>query len=543
MTVPGPGAPRPSVSERVSTVRSVSATVCQAVSGTSPCARVRGATKVPTPGRVTTAPSAVSRATARDTVTGLTRCCWTNSLLLGIRSPGAREASRVRSRSTRELVVLSSDMKDHDSAIASAPEALQEAQPQSLWHHRDFLRFWFGETLSLLGTQVTSLALPLTALYAFGATDEQMGLLRFLQLVPYIGFALIFGVWVDRVRRRTVMLWTNLARMVLIALVPLLYWLDALTLPTLLVCACAIGIASTLFDVSWMAFVPTLVKDPDHYVEASAKMGISSTASDVAGPGLAGVLVSALTAPVALLVDACSYAVSLISLLWIRTPEPRPAPPARRHVLRELRDGLDWVFRQPVLRWLALVGCCCNFSMVTVWTMFLLYGTNSLHLGSSALGTIFATASVGGLIGALLSRRVIARFPLGRVYLTAQTALLLGPAVIVLAGGPRPVVVALITASFFTTYLGLGVANVVIVSLRQTTTPPSMMSRMTACFRTLLFGGGALGGLTAGLLAGAIGEKNALTAAAVFSAAVVVALFFSPVTRLRTLPEPVRDPA
>ncbi|WP_371679401.1 MFS transporter [Streptomyces sp. NBC_01276] len=435
-------------------------------------------------------------------------------------------------------------MRDNSSTTEDAREALREAAPgRSLWHNRDFLRFWFGETLSLLGTQVTNLALPLTAIHAFGATDEQVGLLRFVQLAPYMGLALLFGVWVDRVRRRRVMLWTNLVRMVLVALVPLLHWLDALDMPVLLVCACAIGVASVLFDVSWMPFVPTLVKDPRHYVEAGAKMGVSSSAADVAGPGLAGVLVSVLTAPVALLVDAASYLVSALSLLLIRTPEPRPAPTAERHVLGELRDGLRWVLRQPVLRWLALVGFCCNFSMITVWTMFLLYGTHGLELSPTTLGTVFATASVGGLLGALVSRRAIARFPLGRVYFAAQSALLLGPSVIVLAGGPKPVVVGLVTASFFTTYLGLGIANVIIVSLRQISTPPSMMSRMTACFRTLLFGGGALGGLTGGLLTGAIGERNALAVAASCSAAVVVALVFSPVSRLRTLPTAIGEPS
>ncbi|MGW4649098.1 MFS transporter [Kitasatospora sp. NPDC004289] len=405
----------------------------------------------------------------------------------------------------------------------------------SLWRNGDFLKFWLGETVSLLGTQITNLALPLTAL-SFGATDEQVGLLRFLQLAPYLGLALLIGVWTDRVRRRPVMLGANLVRLVLLALVPLLYWQHALDLPVLLVIACAVGIASVAFDVSWMSYVPVLVGKPEHYVEAGAKTGASSSAADVAGPGLAGVLVSALSAPVALLVDACSYAVSLVSLLLIRTREPRPEPAAERHLLRELRDGLGWVMRDGVLRALALVGFCCNFSMVTVWTMFLLHGTHDLRLGPTALGAIFATASVGGLLGALISRRVIARFPVGRVYLVAQSALLLGPTLLATATGPRPVTIAMCVLSFLTTYLGLGVAGVVIVSLRQTLTPQSMMGRMTAAFRTLLFGGGALGGLTAGLLAGRIGPGPALTVAAVGSATVVIGLALSPVTRLKAMP-------
>jgi MFS family permease len=204
----------------------------------------------------------------------------------------------------------------------------------------------------------------------------------------------------------------------------------------------------------------------------------------------------------------------------------------------ELRDGLRWVFGNRLLRALALVGCCCNFSMVTVWTMFLLYGTDTLHLGPAEIGGVFAAASVGGLLGAAVSRPVIARFRTGRVYLVAQSALLLGPSLVVAAPahGPRPLLLGLCVASFFTTYLGLGVAGVVIVSLRQAVTPPSMMGRMTAVFRTLLFGGGALGGLSAGLLSGAIGARSALVVAAAASAVAVIGLVASPVSRIRALP-------
>ncbi|GAB2647834.1 MFS transporter [Kribbella swartbergensis] len=408
----------------------------------------------------------------------------------------------------------------------------------TLWRNTDFLKFWFGESLSLLGSQVTTLALPLTAIYAFNATDSQVGVLRFLQLAPYLGLALLFGVWVDRVRRRQVMLWTNLVRMLLLGLIPVLHWLQLLNLQILLTLACAIGIASVLFDVSWMSYVPTLVKDPAQYVEAGAKLSMSSSAADVAGPGLAGLLIGAVTAPVALLVDAVSYLVSLVSLVSIRTPEPRPAV-KRRRVRAELEDGLRWVFGNPVLRALALIGFCCNFSMITVWTMFLLYGTRDLGLTSTVIGVIFASASVGGLIGAALSGPVIRRFPLGRAYLFTQSMLLLGPILLPLATGPAPLAVALCIASFFLTYLGLGVAGVIIVSLRQTVTLPSMMARMTAAFRTLLFGGGALGGLAAGILSDAIGPRSALFAAAAASAAVLVPLFRSPVGRLTALPEPV----
>lgn len=415
--------------------------------------------------------------------------------------------------------------------------AQRQAPAPGLWRNADFLKFWLGESASLLGNQVTVLALPLTAISALGASDQQVGLLRFLQLVPYIGFSLLFGVWVDRVRRRSLMLWSNLVRLLLLATIPLLYWLGALGMAVLLVLACAIGTASVLFDLCWMSYVTTLVSSPEQYVEANAKMGVSTSTADVAGPGIAGVIVGWLGAPVALVSQVGTYLLSLGSLLLIRSREPLPEPPpARRRVLPELREGVRWVFGNRILRWLTLLGFCCNFSMIAVWTLFLLYGTRDLHLPPSTIGTVFATASAGGLLGAVLSRRVIRRFRIGRVYLVSMAALLLGPTVLVLAGGPRPLLLGLFVSSFFITYLGLGVANVVVITLRQTTTPQALMGRMTASFRMVLFGGGALGGLCAGLLSAALGARGALGVVATASALAVVGLLVSPVSRLPAPP-------
>ncbi|MFF9363880.1 MFS transporter [Streptomyces griseoluteus] len=425
---------------------------------------------------------------------------------------------------------------------ASAPPAPPQTVLPPLRGNRDFMTFWIGETASLLGTQVTNLALPLTAVLACHATDEQVGVLRSLQLLPYLGLALLFGVWADRRRRRPLMLAANAARMVLLLLVPVLVWAHALTLPVLLAVACGVGTASVLFDVSWMSYVPTLVGDRRHYVEASAKMSVSSSAAEVAGPGLAGVLIGALTAPVALLADAFSYTFSLISLLLIRTREPMPQPAAdERHLWRELREGVAYVCGHPVLRPLALVAPLCNFSLVGVWTLFLLHGTRDLHLNPAALGTILAGASVGGLVGGALSRRAIAQFGPGTVYAVSMSAVFAGPLVAAFAHGPRPVVIALCTSSFFLSYLGLGVAGVLMVAVRQTCTPTAMMGRMTACFRTALFGGGCLGGLSAGLLAGRIGSGSALMWTAAGSAAAAGAVLCSPVSRLRVMPSPVAN--
>lgn len=420
-------------------------------------------------------------------------------------------------------------------AAESGPAAT--ARPTSLWGNHDFLKFWSGETLSLFGTQITTLAIPLTAVLVFKATPAQVGLLRFLQLVPYLGLAMLFGVWVDRARRKRVMMVANGARMALIAAIPILSAAHLLTLTLLLAIACAVGVFSVLFDVSWMAFVPTLVKEPKQYVEANQKLGVTSSSADVAGPGVAGAVISALSAPTALAADAFSYLFSLATLLWIRTPEPKvSAARTDRRLRAELAEGLRFVFGDRVLRPLALIAPFCNFVMVSVWTMFLLYASRGVGLSSAQIGVVFAASSVGGLVGATISRRLIQRFRLGVVYAVSMATIFFAPLLIPLASGSRPVLLATFIASFFLAYLGLGVANVVVISLRQASTPPELMGRMNAAFRMMLFGGGSLGGLAGGFISGAVGLRSGLVAVAAGSAVMVLPVILSPVSRLLAMP-------
>jgi MFS family permease len=227
----------------------------------------------------------------------------------------------------------------------------------------------------------------------------------------------------------------------------------------------------------------------------------------------------------------------------VRTKEPEPpAAGAKRHIGAEVREGLVFVFKHPILRPLALIAPFCNFSLVIVWTMFLLYAARTEHLSPALIGVVFSASSVGGLIGGLLSQRVIKRYPLGLVYAVSMSMIFVAPLIIPAAGGPRPVLVTLFIASFFLSYLGLGVAGVVMVSLRQTCTPPPLMGRMNAAFRTMLFGGGSLGGLFGGIIASAMGLRSGLTVVAIGSACVVIGLVVSPVSRLRELPPPAKVP-
>lgn len=425
-----------------------------------------------------------------------------------------------------------------DEHLAQEPPA---DPPDTLWHNPDFLKFWSGEGLSLFGTQVSNLALPLTAVMVFNANPQQVGLLRFLQLVPYLFLALLFGVWVDRSRRKPIMMLANLVRMFLVALVPLLSHYHHLSITGLLVIACVVGIFSVLFDVSWMSYIPALVKDAKHYVEANQKMGVTHSTTDVAGPGVAGVLVGWLGPATALLLDAASYFASLATLLWIRTVEPAPPSAGRRHIRQELGDGVRWVFGDPILRPLAMLAPFTNFSMNCVWTLFLLYGVRDRGLSPATLGLIFSVSAVGAVVGAFSSKTLMRRYPVGVVYVVLLACIYASPVLLPLARGSRPVLIGMFILSLLITYFGSGASNVIQISLRQTCTPPSLMGRMTAAFRTLLFGGGAFGGLFAGLIGAAIGLRAALTLVSLCSAAMLVPIALSPLVRLRKMPAPVTD--
>ncbi|KAA9159607.1 MFS transporter [Amycolatopsis acidicola] len=413
--------------------------------------------------------------------------------------------------------------------------------PKSLWHNKDFLKFWVGETLSVAGSQVTSLAFPLTAVLVLDATAQQIGWLSFLQLVPALALALPLGVLVDRHRRKPAMLTANAARMLLIGLIPALALAGALHMWVLFVVAFGAGVATVLYDVSFLSFVPVLVEDRRSIIEANSKLGASMSGAQAAGPGIGGALVSALTAPVAMLVDAGSYLVSLGTLVLIRTPEPKPARPERRHLGRELLAGLRFVVGNRYLRAVAVVGALCNFFVIAVDSIFVLYAVRDKGLSALLLGVILTMGAVGGVVGSLVSGRFTRRFTVGRAYVGFLVITFLAPLLIPAAAGPEPLVVTVFAAAFLLNFLGVSGVNVIIVTLRQVITPMRLMGRMNSAMRTLLLGMGALGGPFAGLLGGAIGVHAALWVCALGSSAILVPLLLSPVGRLREMPEAVRE--
>jgi len=429
-------------------------------------------------------------------------------------------------------------------AGADAGAAPEAGQPQdeprrarwgTLWAHADFMKFWTGETISLFGSQVTSLALPLTAIIVLRATPGQLGLIRFLQNVPFLLLALLVGAWVDRRRKRPIMIGSNAARGLLIGLVPVLAVAGALHMPLLYAIAFAVGIATVFFDVCWMSYVPALVPR-QLLVEANSKVSTSYAAADVAGPGIGGVLVQLIGAPKAMIADSLSFVFSIASLLAIRTEEHRPDITEKRHLRAEVGEGLRLVLGNRYVRATTAQGGFWNFFFIMSDTIFLLYAIRQLHFTPGLVGAILGVGAVGGVVGSALASSLTRRIRYGRA-LVAATGFGTVPAFLLpAAAGPKALMATIFMVAFFLIRFGLATANVLMITLRQTVTPARLLGRMTAASRTILYTLGPLGGIVGGALGATIGLRATLLVAAVGFVLTLIPILVSPIPSLPELP-------
>jgi predicted MFS family arabinose efflux permease len=405
-----------------------------------------------------------------------------------------------------------------------------------LWRDADFLKLWTGTTISMLGTQITTLALPLAAVLNLQATPAQMGLLR----ATHSGMALLAGffagVWIDRLRRRPILIGTDLAFAVLAGSIPLAAFLGVLRIEQLYIVVFFTGILTIFSDVASMSYVPSLV-GREQLVEANSKLQTTNSVAVIAGPSLGGVLVQSLTAPIAITFDAVSFVISALFLWRIRAPEPPLAPAAeRRSVWAEIGEGLRFVYGNPVLRPLAETIAAHFFFVSMISAMFILYATRELRIESLLLGLIFASLGPGFLLGALAASRVPKRFGLGRAMIGATLVNALAALLIPLAGGSIAVAVSLVAVAHFLIAFGIQLYGINMVSLRQTMTPNQLQGRMNASFKTINLGAAALGALAAGALGEAIGLRATLVVGSFGLFTPFLRLFFSPVRQLRDQP-------
>lgn len=403
-----------------------------------------------------------------------------------------------------------------------------------LWRHPDFLKLWGAQTVSLGGSLVSRVALPLVAILTLDATPGEAALLRIADLLPGILLGLFAGVWVDRLRRRPLMIWADVGRAVLLGSIPLAALLGMLRLEQLLVVVFVAGLLTALFDVAYHAYLPTLVTR-DELVEGNSKLEASGAAIEVASFGLGGWLVQALTAPIAVLIDAVSFVVSAVCLAAIRQPEPatRESSDGQTTWLA-IRKGLQLVLHDPVLRALAAAQANLNFCIYVWLSMLLLFLARDLELEPGVFGMLFAVGGVCSLIGATQAERVERRLGLGRTLILMLVIDAVGLLLVPLAGGPFWLVVLLVAGG----QVADGPATIFMIherSLIQSTVPDHAMGRVMASLRVIGWTAMLAGTIVGGILGEVLGARPTMLIGAIGALPAALWLVWSPVRRLRRI--------
>lgn len=382
-------------------------------------------------------------------------------------------------------------------------------EARSLWRHRDFRLFWAGETVSLVGSQMTLLALPLLAALSLGASAGEMGLLRAAEYLPFLLLTPFAGVWVDRARRRPFLLVANVGRAVLLLMVPLCATLGWLSFGVLVATVVAVGVLTVFFELAYQSFLPAVVP-PEQLVEGNSKLFSSAAIAEVGGPGLGGWLIGAITAPVVLVVDALSFLVSATALAALRGHEPEPSPRPTPDLWAELREGFRAVFAHPLLRAFLGEATTFNFFWNGLHGVFVLYAVRVLRFDPGTLGVVFAAGSVGGLLGAVTTTHAARWWGRGRVIVLAAALSCLALLGLPLAAAPGVATAAWLAAVLFLNSFGVAACNVHTFTVRQESVPDHLRGRTNAAYRTVSWGAIPLGAALGGAFAEVVGLRPAL---------------------------------
>jgi MFS family permease len=411
----------------------------------------------------------------------------------------------------------------------------------SLWRHAEFMKLWTADTISQLGTQVTLLALPLTAILVLHATPFEVGLLGSLEFLPFILVGLPAGVWVDRMRRRPILIAGDLGRALTLGSIPLAYELHNLTIWQLYVVAFLTGVFTVFFDVSYQAYLPSLV-ERDQLVDGNAKLEISRSGAQLAGPGLGGLLVQALKAPVAIFADALSYLWSAMWVFLIRKEEPPIEAPTGGHrsMRHEIKEGLHYVWRHPLLRPIAFCTGTSNLFGSIFIAVLVLFAVRVLHMRPGLIGLALAIGNVGFLLGAFSAQRIAKRVGIGPAII-GSIGFASPVALLIPLATPSTGFAILVVTGFVTGFGGMAVYNINQVSLRQAITPLRMQGRMNATMRFMVWGTLPIGSFVGGILGNTIGLRPTLWVAAIGGIFSFIPPLFSPVRTLQKIPEYAGD--
>lgn len=394
---------------------------------------------------------------------------------------------------------------------------VQSASKTNLWRNHDFLKLWSGETVAQVGAQITQLALPLLVLGMLSGSATEVGLVAAAQQLPALCVTPFAGLLIDSFDRRSILLLVNSGRAVALLMVPVLYFTDGLSIPALCVIAFTVGACTAVFDVAYMSYLPAIVTRPN-LVEANSKLQASYSVAQIGGPGIGGVLIKALGAWFAILVNVVTYVGAFFAILMIRHREPPPDRSAPdRPKLSDILTSFGLLWRNPVLRVLTGQSGWFNFCEQAILTLFLIYAVRELGMDAGGVGLVLALGSVASLAGAVLARRLGDYFGFPMVLVVTIGVASWSPLLLVLTGGSAWTSYALCILMFAIYGLGLTVYNVHVVAFRQTVIPTEVLGRATAAYRMLTYGPFPIGAFLGGLLGEELGLRPALLLFAVVS--------------------------
>ena len=387
--------------------------------------------------------------------------------------------------------------------------------------HRDFRLFWSARAISVAGDRISLLALPTVAILLLGASSAEVGLLNAIGTLAWPALALFAGVWVDRMRRRRILVVTDLGRAVLVGSIPVAFALGHLTFPQLLVVAGLMGGMTVFFDLAATAHVPSLVPRTD-WADANAKLEVAQQAVATGAPGLAGLLITLLSAPFAIAFDAVSFLASGLLISATHPGAPQLPVERRRSLAAEAAEGVRFLLRDPALVRIVIGAAVSNVGLMMGLALQLIFLYRVMHLSAAVVGACFAIGSLASLVGAVYNRRIMNRLGIYRTLVLSTfiegTAYILIPAGTVLPVIPLLLGTLILSGFFNTTW------NVSVTTFRQTRIAPQLMGRVGAAGRVIGYGalpvGSLLGGFLGQTLSARLGERTGLAIALVIAALV-----------------------
>lgn len=406
-----------------------------------------------------------------------------------------------------------------------------------LWRNGDFMRLWFGQTISEAGTQVSQLAIPTVAILLLGASPFQVGLLTALEWLPFLVLSLVAGVYADRLKRRPLMIASDIGRIVALITIPVAFSLGLLTMEQLYAVALVVGIFNVFFGISYQSYLPALIDRAD-LIEGNSKLEISRSTAQLAGPAIAGFAIQAIGAARAIYIDAASFLVSAVSVWLIKKPEPKPAPVAasgRTGFWHEMWEGIQVVIHNPTLWKIAGSTATSNLGSNMAFAVELIFMYRYLHLAPGAVGLIFAIGAIGGIVGAAASGAIAKRLGVGVTLLVSILGGGLLMATPLAAQTNAPVFLSVV---LFLTFIIEAPYNITQVSLRQAITADRVQGRMNATMRTIVLGTIPIGSMAGGILGSTVGVVPTIVLGG-FIAMLAAGWILAGPIRIRVQPDPV----